>query len=239
MSAQGMRVRPERRSRIAIRGDEKGIVWLEMMDDAGGNAFSESFVGALSEAFDRVSGDPSVKCVILVGTTRVFSTGEPNAAASRARRSGGRAPADLVLGRRIIELPVPVVGAAEGHALEGGLALLLSSDAVVIARESFYGSHGSLGSADRAGSTRLLESLVSPTVARELLYGPELRRGSFFEGMSGFNAIVPKQEVRGRAREIALGMVEHPREKLLTLKRALAFPKGRALEEAMTLADLA
>ncbi len=225
---------------VGLHGDENGIVWLEMKDEMRDNAFSPSFVRTLSDALERVSRFPSVKTVILTGTRRVFSIGAVRGMAERSRtRSGSGVPAELVLGRRLIEMPVPVVCAAEGDALEGGLVLLLSADAVVIARESSYGARFDVGSKTSTGSTRLLESLVSPKVARELLYGAEIRQGGFFEGMSGFNAIVPRNEVRRCARGIALRIAENPRDKLTLLKRGLAFPKVRALEEAMTLADLA
>jgi enoyl-CoA hydratase/carnithine racemase len=223
---------------VELRGDENGIVWMEMKDEVGENAFSSTFVRALSDAMERVSRLASVNTVILTGTPRVFSIGTPRGMAERSRTRSS-VPAELVLGRRLIEMPVPVVCAAEGDALDGGLVLLLSADAVVIARESSYGARFDVGSKTSTGSTRLLESVVSPKVARELLSGQDIRRGCFFEGMSGFNAIVPRNEVRRCARGIALRIAENPRDKLTLLKRGLSFPKVRALEEAMTLADLA
>jgi polyketide biosynthesis enoyl-CoA hydratase PksI len=222
---------------VDLRRDD-GIAWLEMKDDAGDNAFSPPFVSALLGAIDRAAIDASLKAVVLAGTPRVFSSGATRGVLERLR-ARELPPTELVLGRRLMSIPVPVIAAAEGHAVGGGLALLLSADLVVIARESRYGANFvTLGLTPGMGTTCLLESVVSRAVAHELLYTGELRRGAAFASVSGFNAVVPRSEVRDRAHALAWRIAEHPRETLRLLKRSLTLPKRRALEEAMTLESL-
>jgi 4-carboxy-3-alkylbut-2-enoyl-[acp] decarboxylase len=223
---------------VDLRREGDGIGWIEMKDEVGDNAFSSPFVSALLGAIERASNDVGLKVVILAGTPRVFSSGATRDVLERLR-ARELAPTELVLGRRLMNIPVPVVAAAEGHAVGGGLALLLSADLSVVARESRYGANFvSLGLTPGMGTTCLLESVVSRPVAHELLYSGELRLGADFEGVSGFNAVAPRSEVRDVAYGIAWRIAEHRRETLVLLKRALTLSKRRALEEAMTLESL-
>jgi len=45
-------------------------------------------------------------------------------------------PVDIVLSKMILDIPVPVISAMEGHAIGGGLALGLCADIAILAEES-------------------------------------------------------------------------------------------------------
>lgn len=223
---------------VRLRREPEGIACIDMVDAAGSNGFSEAFVGALVAALDEVAADSDINVAILAGTDEVFSSGATREVLEQLTE-GRLAPTELVLGRRLMSLPVPVVAAAEGHAVGGGFALMLSADMVVIARESRYGANFmTLGITPGMGTTRLLETVLSPAVAHELLYTGELRRGASFAGMSGFNAIVPRRDVRARAFDIAQRVAENRRDSIVLLKRALTLPRRRVFEEAQTLESL-
>ncbi len=214
---------------------EDGIVELAMRDAAGANAMRAPWVAALLDAYAQVASHPTARVVLLTGLADVFCPG-----ASRETLddlvAGRLAPTELTLGRRLLELPVPVIAAAEGHAIGGGFALLVSSDLAVIARESRYGANfTALGITPGMGMTRLLEQVVPPALAREMLYVGDLRRGATFEGTGSFNAIVPRADVRARGLILARALAEKPRETLIQLKRTLALPRLRAFDEAAVL----
>lgn len=224
-------------ARVGVRVED-AVAWVEMHDAESGNGFSPAFVGALLGAFDHVSDHPDAKVMVLSGTPDIFCSGATPEVIRDLRERRLR-PTELALGRRLMDVPIPVIAAAEGHAIGGGFALMLSADLVVIAAESRYGANfTSLGITPGMGTTRLLESVFSQAVAHELLYTSELRRGEAFRGVSGFNAIVSRAQVRDRAHEAAFRIAEHPRETLVLLKRTLTMPKRRRLEEAMTLESL-
>lgn len=214
---------------------EEGIVELAMRDIAGSNAMSASWVSALLDVYARITAHETARVVLLTGLPEVFCSG-----ASRETLTdliaGRLEPTELTLGRRLLELPLPVIAAAEGHAIGGGFALLVSSDLAVIARESRYGANfTALGITPGMGMTRLLEQVVPPALARELLYVGDLRRGATFEGTGSFNAIVPRAEVRTRGLMLARALAEKPRDTLIHLKRTLALPRLRAFDEAAAL----
>src|SRR5215216_3839609 len=215
-----------------------GIATLEMHDNAGRNAMSEEFVVDLLEAFKAIAAWPELKVAVLLGLPDVFSAGATREVL-QALADGAVAPSDLLLGKAFLDLPVPTIAAMEGHALGGGLALGLCADIVLIARESRYGCpFMNLGFTPGMGITRLLEHVLTPALAHEMLYTGEPFKGAHFEGRSGFNYILPRAEVRPKALELAERIAEKPRVALTTLKRALSLPRRQAFEATRTVEAL-
>jgi polyketide biosynthesis enoyl-CoA hydratase PksI len=218
--------------------DDDGVGLIEMVDHAGANALSEKLVSALLWAFEQVHRSQNTKVVVLLGTKQVFSSGADRAMLDEIQE-GDLAPSELVLARRVLDLPVPVIGAAEGSAVGGGLALLFACDLIMVADEKRYGANFvSLGITPGMGTTRLLEHALSPARAHELIYSGALVLGSELSQGSGVNASLPSANVRGKALDLAWRIAEAPRRTLSMLKRSLVLPRVRALEEAFTLESL-
>ena len=216
---------------VSLQIDTRGIATIAMCDAAGKNAMSDAFVAELREAFHALAGSREAKVAVLIGLPEVFSGGASREVLE-ALVAGRIAPSELLLPRALLDVPVPTIAAMEGHAVGGGLALGLGADIVLIARESSYAcSFMNLGFTPGMGVTRLLEHVLSPAIAHEMLYTGQAFRGSHFEGRSGFNYILPRTEVRAKALELAARIAEKPRTALETLKAVLSAPKRQAFEE--------
>ncbi len=217
---------------------EDGIVEIRMRDDAGHNGMSAAWVCAFIHCLRTVTADPACKVALLTGLGDYFCTGATLEALSDLRASR-LAPTELTLGRQILGLNVPVIGVAEGHAIGGGLALLLSCDLILINEEGRYGANFmTLGITPGMGMTHLLEDAFGRSMAHELLYTGDLKRGSFFKEKGGFNAVLPRADLRRHALLLARALAEKPRDNLIQLKRALTLPRRRAFEEASTLESM-
>ena len=207
---------------------------VTMGDAPGRNAMSEVFVNELTEALRALAACAEARVAVLLGLPDVFSSG-----ASRdvleAILDGKLAPSDILLPRAVLDVPVPVIAAMEGHAVGGGLALGLCADVILIARESSYGCNFmNLGFTPGMGTTRLLEHVLSPAIAHEMMYTGQCFRGAHFEGRSGFNYILPRVQVRPKAMDLAARIAEKPRGAVEALKRALSMDKRQAFEATRT-----
>lgn len=215
---------------ITVSRSDSGVALLQMRDEAGGNAMSAPFVAELLAGLSEVAAWDGLKVAVLLGLPDVFCSGASREVLT-AVVDGAIAPSDLQLSKAVLDLPVPTIAAMEGHALGGGLALGLCADIVLIARESRYGCpFMTMGFTPGMGMTGLLEHVLTPAVAHELLYTGEPVKGRHLEGKSGFNYILPRAEVRPKALELAERIAEKPRVALVTLKRALSLPRRRAFE---------
>lgn len=216
----------------------EGIATIQMADADGRNALSETFVHALTAALDEASADPASRVLVLTGTPDVFCSGAPRPVLLDLLE-GALTPGDILLPEALLSVPLPLIAAMEGHAVGGGFAVGLCADMVIVARESRYGcTFMDLGLTPGMGTTRLLEQVLSPALARELLFSGEARRGSAFDG-HGFNYVLPRAEVVPKAHALAARIADKPRHALETLKRGLsarrrlAFEQSLALESAM------
>ena len=215
-----------------------GVATVHLCDQESNNALSTPLVDALNEALENVAADPDCRVVLLRGLREVFCAGATKEMLLALAR-GELMPHEIRLAGALLDVPVPVVAAMEGHAVGGGFAVGLSADIVLMARESRYGCNFvDLGITPGMGTTRLLEHVLSPALAHELLFTGELRRGSAFAAHGGVNYVLPRDEVLSKAQSVAARIAEKPRLVLETLKRTLSIGRRAAFEEARTLEAL-
>lgn len=217
---------------------EGGVAILSFCDWESQNALDDRTVPLLERALLTLGFDPAVKVIVLEGLPDVFCSG-----GSRdmllALATQNRTAADLLLPKRVLDVPVPVIAAMAGHAVGGGFALGACADIVLLARESRYGfPFMNFGFTPGMGTTKLLEHVLSPAIAHELLYSGEHVRGAHFENRSGFNYILPKADVVPKARDIAARIADKPRLSLQLLKATLSLPKRQCFEQTLTIETL-
>lgn len=209
-----------------------------MQDDAGKNALTEAFVQELCDQIQSVVNQETVKVIVLAGTSPVFCSGA-DLHTLKELTSGNVKPVDILLPKVVLDIPVPVIAAMEGHATGGGLALGLCADIVILAEESRYGcSFMNMGFTPGMGTTKLLEQFMSPAIAHELLYTGKMKQGREFKGKSHINYIVPKHDVMSHAMTIALSISEKNQKSLKLLKRYLSLEKRKHFEETFTIETL-
>lgn len=224
--------------KIHLLRHEGGIGEVAMRDEPGKNAMSLPFVTELLERLAEAASWSELRTLVLSGLPEVFSAGASKELLE-GLVAGTLSPVEIQLPRAVLQMPVPVIAAMQGHAIGGGLALGACADVVILARESRYGaSFMNMGFTPGMGVTELLTHVMSPALVAELLYGGEPKKGSFFEGRSGFNAILPAEEVWPRAMAMAARFAEKPRASLEMLKRTLSLPRRQAFERTLTLESL-
>jgi polyketide biosynthesis enoyl-CoA hydratase PksI len=121
----------------------------------------------------------------------------------------------------------------EGHAIGGGLALGVCADIVLISRENSYGcTFMNMGFTPGMGTTRMLEHVMGPAIANELMFTGKCFKGAEFVGRSSFNYILPRSEVYPKALDLASRIAEKPRFALTTLKQNIAQSRKFIYERA-------
>ena len=216
-----------------------GIAVLKMNDEEGKNIFSESFIHHFLAAMDRVENKLEPKVMILRGMKDVFCGGADKQ--TLIDLCDGRIVVkDLVISERLVNTEFPVIAAAEGHGMGGGLSMALCCDIVIFARESRYGAvFMNMGFTPGMGTTTLLPELVGPYIANEMMFSGKRFKGSELAKMgTGINYILPKNEVMKKAEAIALQIAEKNVKSLRILKYTLGAKKRDLLNRARMQEDL-
>ena len=212
-----------------------GIVTMQMLDTASKNGLTPHFIEDLIACLNEVKANEDIKVLLMAGLPEVFCSGaDLDTLVKLCKRE--LKPVDIILSKMILDIPVPVISAMEGHAIGGGLALGLCADVAILAEESRYGcSFMNMGFTPGMGITKLMEHYMSPAVAQEMQYTGKFYQGKTLIGKTNFNYILPKAEVMDKALELAESMAEKPRKALSVLKRYQSMARRKMFEETYSI----
>ncbi|MCA9492646.1 MAG: enoyl-CoA hydratase/isomerase family protein [Myxococcales bacterium] len=210
---------------VHVTDDDRGVRRVHLVRDA----LDTRVVAALADAL--AVPDP-VRCVLLTGGDDVFCSGA-SAEVIEGLRRGEVSPTELLLPRAVLDCRVPVVAAARGHAIGGGLALVASCDLAVLALDRRYGAtFTQLGFTPGMGITALLEHFLPPALAWDLLLTG--RRATGRELAGHWPQVVEGDEVLARATELCWQLADQVPHVVGVLKRTLAGRRREAFERART-----
>jgi len=214
------------------------IAQLKLCDSAQNNSFTQPFIDALLSALDQLEREPKLSVVLLSGLPSIFCAGADLATLQQLGQQQ-MLPSDITLPKRLLDFPLPIIAVMEGHAVGGGLALGLCADIIMMAEESRYGcSFMNMGFTPGMGTTRLLEHVMSPAMAHELLYTGEMKKGKELKGKTDVNYILPKKELMPLAVELAERIAEKPNKSLKLLKRTLSMRRRKLYEETISMESM-
>jgi methylglutaconyl-CoA hydratase len=120
------------------RVDARGVAHVVMDRPEVFNAFDESLIAALTEAFTRLGADPQVRAITLAGAGKAFSAGADvqwmrRAAAAPLEWNEADAGRFAAMMAAIHDCPKPTVALVHGVALGGGVGLVCACDIAIAA----------------------------------------------------------------------------------------------------------
>ncbi|MFA3919467.1 enoyl-CoA hydratase-related protein [Ruegeria hyattellae] len=153
--------------------DDNGVATLTLNRSEARNALSMDMRYALTDAFNAMSTDDAVHCVVLSGGKKFFAAG------ADIKEMVASTPVDIILReierhwQVIAKFPKPLISAVNGYALGGGFELAMHAD-IIIAGESaqFACPEVRLGLIPGGGGTqRLVRAAGKAQAMRYLLTG--------------------------------------------------------------------
>jgi len=218
---------------VIVSQPEDAIFELHLHDPDNQNRLSEAVCVELNEALTRLSHESALKVLVFTGTSDVFCAG---ATIEILRKlSTGASREDLSIPMQLLSFPVPIVAALEGDAVGGGLALAMCCDILVAAENRRYGfNFTTMGFTPGMGTTTLLPALVGGNFAAEMLMTARYYKGRDLKHRGLFNYVLPKDDVRGMAFDLARRIADKTKPVLEMLKDALAGPRRLALQDALS-----
>ena len=163
------------------------------------NAWGPDIAAGFYAAIDRAEQDPAVRAIVLTAAgDRTFCSGMD----LREFASGGGASGSsegMAGFERLLrgELTVPVVGAANGTAVGGGLELLLGCDGIVAAETARFGLPEVKRGLYPAGGGTAIGTRIPLAVALEMtMTGEPIEAVRAYE-VGLINAVVPPEQVLG------------------------------------------
>jgi enoyl-CoA hydratase/carnithine racemase len=154
---------------------EGSVARLTLDSPDNRNALSTALVDQLHQGLTDATEESGVRAVVLGHTGGTFCAGADLAEA--AGRDLGDVAVDRAreltnLLRRILKLPMPVIGAIDGHVRAGGLGLVGACDIAVAGRSSTFAlTEARIGVAPSIISLTLLPKMAARAAGRYFLTG--------------------------------------------------------------------
>lgn len=240
------------------RTDDDGVTILTLNAPKSINALSEAMLAALSDSFDQIARDRSVKAVILRSGGDHFCAGHnlKEMTARRADADGGfQYFQDLfatcsAMMQRVVHLPQAVIAEVRGIATAAGCQLVASCDLAVVAEDATFATSGvNIGLFCSTPMVALSRNVPRKLAMEMLLLGEFLPAGRVAE-LGLVNRVVPLDALEDTAMEMArtiagkspaavrIGKEAFYRQAEMELGDAYAYA-GRVMAENMMARDAA
>lgn len=177
------------------------------------NALNEALLRALLAGLEDFRRDEAIRCIVLTGSGRAFSTGADLDALSAMGKAEFREYIMLLqrLSSEMRRLAKPSIAAVNGYALAGGFELALLCDLRLGADTAVFGLPDTpLGLSPTSGMTYLLPRMVGMGWAKHLAFTAETIDARQAERIGLLTRVVPTAELDRVAREMAHAVAGHP-----------------------------
>ena len=171
------------------------------------NALNSEVLSDLDELVATVKADDEIRALVITGSgEKAFVAGADIGEMSTLTKEGGTAFGkhgnDVV--RAIETLPIPTIAAVNGFALGGGCELSMACDIRICADTAVFGQpETGLGITPGFGGTQRLARLVSPGMAKQLIYTAKNIKADEAYRIGLVNAVYPLEELMPAAEKLA------------------------------------
>ncbi len=219
---------------------EKGVAQV-LLNHPPVNAFDSQGWAHLAEVFTSLGRDEAVRVVVVAAEGRGFCAGvdiKELAADSSIITAVNKGCYDTFAA--IHDCEVPVIAAAHGFVLGGGIGIVGSSDVIFASEDATFGlpeiDRGALGAA-----SHLLRMFPIQKVRRMLYSGEPITAGEAYR-LGALEAVVPREKLREEAFALVAKIAEKSPKavklakeslngiELLDVKKSYRFEQGFTLE---------
>ena len=215
---------------------EQGVATIKLNRPEVLNAMNKQLWLDFKAALADAANDPQVKALIITGEGRAFSTG---ADLKESKNRSIEEYRDYLVelqetSRKIIRFEKPTIAAINGYALGSGYELALACDIRIAAEDAQIGSpEAKVTSSVTGGAFRLVQSLIGPGKASELLFTASYIDGKEAERIGLVNKSVPPGQLESAAREMAEKIVANSAISLKMIKKGLQMAQSGVSLDAL------
>lgn len=200
------------------------------------NAMNKQLWLDLNSALDQVQQDVEVGVLVITGNGRAFSAG------ADLKDSRGRSIEKYrdylnelqETSRKIIRFEKPTLAAINGYALGSGYELALACDIRIAADSAKIGSpEAKVSSSITGGAFRLIQDLIGPGKARELLFTGDYIDGAEAERIGLVNKSVPLESLMDETYAMAARIAANSAFSIKMIKQGLLMAADSVSLEAL------
>ena len=227
---------------MALRYETEGAVAVLTLDRPDVlNAFNDELGHGLVDAINKAAGDESVRCIVITGAGRAFSSGEDLGALAQGYEAGdvpdlGKTLMDRYnpLIRAVRAAPKPVVAAVNGVAAGAGASLALACDFRVASEQAkIVIAFIKVGLIPDSGAVWFLSKMLGAAKAWELAATGDPLGAEDALRLGIFNKVVPAEDFEQEWRSFASQLAAGPTRAYAITKRLVQGALEHSLDEQL------
>ena len=208
---------------------KEGIAYITMNRPEKMNAIDPAMRELLWDAFQDVQNNSEVRCAVVTGAGRAFSTGHDLVAMAAGHANEGHSTGDLYVVQS--QIWKPIIAAINGICLAQGCGIALGSDIRIASSKAEFGwPQAKRGIASVSGPA-LLSQVVPRNIAFEFLFTGDFVNAEKALQLMLVNYVVEPEDVMAKAKEIADKIVANAPLSLAAIKEASIKGADMGLEE--------
>ncbi|RMG95437.1 MAG: 2-(1,2-epoxy-1,2-dihydrophenyl)acetyl-CoA isomerase [Chloroflexi bacterium] len=202
------------------------------------NAFNDQMIRETTDAFKQAGRDSSVRCIVLTGNGRGFSSGQ-DLAEVQERGDGFSIGEHLRTGyhrliRQMVTLEKPIIGAINGIAAGAGCGVALATDIRIASEKaSFMLAFSKVGLVPDSGTNWFLPRLIGYARAYEMAITADKIPAQKALEWGMVNRVVPADQLMETVMAWAQPLATGPTLAYGLTKRAMARSWDMSLDEAL------
>ena len=214
---------------------KEGIAYITMNRPEKLNAIDPPMRQLLWDAFQDVKNNSEVRCAIVTGAGRAFSTGHDLIAMAAGGANEGHSTGDLYVVQSNIWKPI--IAAINGICLAQGCGIALGSDIRIASSKAEFGWPQAKRGISSVSGPALLSQVVPRNIAFEFLFTGDFVNAQKALELMLVNYVVPPEEVMSRAEEIARKIIANAPLSIAAIKEAAIKGSEMGLEERVAFAQ--
>ena len=204
------------------------------------NALNSAVLDELDAVIDAIDLN-AVRALVITGAgERSFVAGADIGEMSKLTKAEGEAfgKKGNDVFRKIETLPIPVIAAINGFALGGGNELAMSCDIRICSDTAVFGQpEVGLGITPGFGGTQRLARLVSPGMAKQLIYTGRNIKADEALRIGLVNAVYPLEELLPAAEKMAVTIARNAPIAVRACKQAINEGLEAGMDEALVIEE--
>ena len=221
---------------LLVQRAENGVVIVKLNRPQATNALSLSLQAALSQTFQALSHDDSVRCIVLTGGEKVFAAG------GDIKSMDSCGPIEIMkrhterVWAPIENCPKPIIAAVCGYAFGGGAELAMHCDIIIAGHgSSFAQPEIRIGIMPGIGGTQRLVRAVGKFNAMRMLLTGKPVSASEAQAMGLVSQVLPDDQVLPEALKMATLIAAMPPLAAMQIKEVVLAGVDASLETALML----
>jgi enoyl-CoA hydratase len=219
-----------------IYSTKDGIATISLNRPEVLNAMNKRLWVEFQQALEEARRDESIKVLVITGQGRAFSTGADLKESKTRNLEDYRDYLEELqeASRKIIRFDKPTIAAINGYAVGSGYELALACDIRLAADNAQIGSpEAKVTSSVTGGAMRLVQDLIGPGRAKELLFTGEYIDGRKAERIGLVNRVCAAEDLMAETYAMAAKIAANSAISLKMIKRGLRMAKGEVSLEAL------